>query len=66
MSSPIAIPVDQLAIQISQTGGPEVIKLNKILVPQPADDELLIKVEWCGVCLFILPRLSAKMLVSMV
>ncbi|KAG0150593.1 hypothetical protein CROQUDRAFT_668489 [Cronartium quercuum f. sp. fusiforme G11] len=47
--SNISIPEEQLAIQFSQTGGPEVIELKKIPVPRLADDEILIKVEWCGI-----------------
>jgi NADPH2:quinone reductase len=37
------------AIQISSTGGPEVLALCEIPVPTPGPDEALIRVEACGV-----------------
>jgi NADPH:quinone reductase len=37
------------AIQIEEFGGPEVLKLVELPVPQPGDDELLVRVTRCGI-----------------
>src|ERR1035441_10673687 len=37
------------AIQISQTGGPEVLVLREVPAPEPGPGEALIRVEACGV-----------------
>jgi len=37
------------AIQISKTGGPEVIEFNQVDHPKPEPDEILIEAEWAGV-----------------
>ncbi len=37
------------AIQITETGGPEVLKLREIPIPAPAAGEALMRVEACGV-----------------
>ncbi|WVQ98535.1 hypothetical protein IAU59_005661 [Kwoniella sp. CBS 9459] len=49
MSSQIQIPKTMKAIQADKTGGPEVNVLREIPVPQPKDNEVLIKVQWAGV-----------------
>lgn len=43
------LPKSNHAIQISKTGGPEVIEFKQIGYPSPKPDEILIKVEWAGV-----------------
>ncbi|MDF1818581.1 MAG: quinone oxidoreductase [Immundisolibacteraceae bacterium] len=37
------------AIQIEQTGGPEVLQLIETAPPQPAADQVLVKLEACGI-----------------
>jgi NADPH2:quinone reductase len=37
------------AIQMAKTGGPEVLELVELPVPQPAADHALVKIEACGV-----------------
>ncbi|QMV19553.1 zinc-binding dehydrogenase [Granulicella sp. 5B5] len=37
------------AIQIQQTGGPEVLELKELPIPQPAAGQVLVKIEACGV-----------------
>lgn len=37
------------AIQIAETGGPEVMKLVELPVPKPAAGQVLVKIEACGV-----------------
>jgi NADPH2:quinone reductase len=37
------------AIQIQRTGGPEVLELVELAVPQPAAGQVLVKIEACGV-----------------
>ncbi len=37
------------AIQISKTGGLEVIEFNQVDHPKPGPDEILIEAEWGGV-----------------
>lgn len=37
------------AIQIQQTGGPEVLELKELPVPQPGAGQVLVKIEACGV-----------------
>ncbi|OCF38778.1 NADPH2:quinone reductase [Kwoniella heveanensis CBS 569] len=49
MSSQVQIPKTMKAIQADKTGGPEVNVLREIPVPQPKDNEVLIKVQWTGV-----------------
>ncbi|ORX39667.1 hypothetical protein BD324DRAFT_640883 [Kockovaella imperatae] len=43
------IPKTMKAIQVDHTGGPEVNKLVEIPVPEPKDNEVLIKVHYTGV-----------------
>ncbi|KAF8313079.1 NAD(P)-binding protein [Clavulina sp. PMI_390] len=45
----MSIPAKCHAIQISKTGGPEVIDFNEIDTPTPKPEEILVKVEWAGV-----------------
>lgn len=47
MSSPI--PPKMKAVRFHQTGGPEVIVLEEIDIPDPSPEDVLIKVEWAGV-----------------
>jgi NADPH:quinone reductase-like Zn-dependent oxidoreductase len=35
-----------IEFQVDHVGGPEVLKLQDIPVPEPQDHEILIKVEW--------------------
>lgn len=44
-----AIPDKTRAVQISKTGGPEVIEFVEIDTPTAAPEELLIKIDWGGV-----------------
>ncbi|KAH9817349.1 hypothetical protein DFH28DRAFT_963973 [Melampsora americana] len=44
-----SIPQTQSAIQICQNGGVEVIQRKEIPTPELREDEILIKVEWCGI-----------------
>ena len=37
------------AIQVQQTGGPEVLQLVDLPVPQPKPNEVLVKIAACGV-----------------
>ena len=37
------------AIQIAETGGPEVLKLAELPIPQPGPGQVLIRVEAIGV-----------------
>ncbi|RSH95745.1 hypothetical protein EHS25_000837 [Saitozyma podzolica] len=37
-----------IEFQVDHVGGPEVLKLQDIPVPEPQDHEILIKVEWTG------------------
>lgn len=37
------------ALQIHQQGGPEVLQIHDVPVPQPGPSEVLLKVEWAGV-----------------
>ena len=43
------IPEEMTAVRISEPGGPEVLKTYSVSTPQPADDEILIKVAAAGV-----------------
>ena len=43
------VPATMQAIQIQQFGGPEVLTLHEIATPQPASDELLVRVHAAGV-----------------
>ncbi|ORY25758.1 hypothetical protein BCR39DRAFT_543276 [Naematelia encephala] len=49
MSSLSEIPKSMKAIRVEKNGGPEVNVLKEIPVPQPKDNEVLIKVEYTGV-----------------
>lgn len=44
-----AIPPKMKAVRFHQTGGPEVIVLEEIDIPDPSPEDVLIKVEWAGV-----------------
>ena len=48
MSSSSALPKSMKAIQIQQQGGPEVIELRDVPVPEPKAGQVLIKVEYAG------------------
>ncbi|WVR04998.1 hypothetical protein IAU60_002010 [Kwoniella sp. DSM 27419] len=48
MSGQSSVPKMMKAIQVDKTGGPEVNVLREIPVPQPKEDEVLIKVQWTG------------------
>lgn len=43
------VPTTMQAIQIQQFGGPEVLTLHELVTPQPAADELLVRVHAAGV-----------------
>lgn len=47
--TPIALPDDMTAIEISQPGGPEVLKPVRRPLPVPGNDQILIRVDWAGV-----------------
>ena len=56
MARPLLIPglkvhpePDIKAIQIHETGGPEVLKLAELPIPQPGPGQVLIRVEAVGV-----------------
>lgn len=38
------------AMRIEQFGGPEALTLHQVAVPEPAPDEVRIRVAYCGVC----------------
>lgn len=43
------LPSTMRAVEIAEPGGPEVLRITERPVPQPGDDEVLIKVEAAGV-----------------
>ena len=43
------LPATMNAIEITQAGGPEVLKLTTRPVPQPAAGQVLIKVAYAGI-----------------
>lgn len=43
------LPAKTHAVQMSQTGGPEVIEFVEVEIPTPKPEELLIRVDWAGV-----------------
>lgn len=43
------IPATHKAIQISEHGGPEVLRLNEIPTPKPSATHLIVKVDYAGV-----------------
>ncbi|ANB14596.1 Zta1p [Sugiyamaella lignohabitans] len=45
----MAIPTTQKAIRIHETGGPEVVKLEEIPVPEITETQVLVKNEYAGV-----------------
>lgn len=47
---PTAAAATMRAVQIDAFGGPEVMQVVDLPVPRPADDEVLIRVAYCGVC----------------
>src|SRR2546421_10138534 len=47
--NPMPLPVKMRAVEISQPGGPEVLKLAERPVPQPKAHEILVKVAAAGV-----------------
>ena len=49
MKAPMQIPQDMLAVEITEPGGPEVLKPTRTAVPVPAADEVLIAVHAAGV-----------------
>jgi len=49
LASQAQVPQTMQAIQIQQFGGPEVLTLHEIFTPQPAADELLVRVHAAGV-----------------
>lgn len=44
-----AIPPRSKAVQISKSGGPEVIEVVEVDTPSPSPEEVLVKVEYAGV-----------------
>jgi putative PIG3 family NAD(P)H quinone oxidoreductase len=44
-----AIPTEMTVVEIAAAGGPEVLKPARRAVPQPSPDEVLVRVEACGV-----------------
>jgi len=45
----MSIPKTQKAVQFEKTGGPEVLKVNEIPVPEVGPEQALLKVEYAGV-----------------
>lgn len=43
------LPAKTHAVQMSKTGGPEVIEFVEVEIPTPKPEELLIRVDWAGV-----------------
>lgn len=46
---PSALPATMRAIEISQPGGPDVLRLTEVPVPRPGAGEILIRVAYAGV-----------------
>jgi len=49
LAAPIASKALMKAIQIKQTGGPEVMELAEVPVPQPKSNEVVVKIKAAGV-----------------
>ena len=47
-STSASLPKTMRAIRIHKQGGPEVMQLDEVPVPQPKDNEVLIRVEYSG------------------
>ena len=45
----MTLPKTMRAVEISKPGGPEVLQVTKVPVPEPAPGEVLIEVAWAGV-----------------
>ena len=45
----MSVPLEMTAIEIAAPGGPEQLKPNKRPVPQPGDQEVLVRVAAAGV-----------------
>ncbi len=45
----MTIPTQQKAIEVSEPGGPDVLKINNFPVPEPGENQVLIKVAAAGV-----------------
>ncbi|MGB7261309.1 MAG: alcohol dehydrogenase catalytic domain-containing protein, partial [Albidovulum sp.] len=45
----MTVPATMRAVEISQPGGPEVLRLSDVPVPQPGPGQILIKVAFAGV-----------------
>ena len=44
------VPPAMRAVVMTQFGGPEVLACRSVSVPVPKDDEVLIRIAYCGVC----------------
>lgn len=48
--SATVVPETMTAWRIDRFGGPTVLERRRVPVPQPRDDEILVRVAYCGVC----------------